>query len=654
MQKCYGLIIIFLPLFLFSQSPTLQSIRKKIDEYSSRFPKERIYIQFDKPAYSPGETIWYKAYLMSAIDISTISANLYVDLTDAEGNVTTHTALPIEQASAQGSLVIPITYAQETVHIRAYTKWMLNFDSSFLYDKDIHIIQSKASTSKVTVNKPTVQFFPEGGACIAGINTKVAFKATFSSGKPCAVSGVVMNGKGQNVAEIKSIHDGMGFFYIESGAGEKFIAKWKDEQGRTYQTSLPDIKEAGATLELKIENQKRGYLIKRSPNALPTLSQLYIVATFHQQLVYMASVKLQTDIVGGSIPVEDLPSGILQVSLFDSNWVAIAERITFINNDNYYFTPEVGFSALGTGKHGKNTLVINVPDSIESNLSVAVTDVGIGIDSSDNMITHLLVTGELKGRVYHPAYYLTNGSDTLQQQLDLIMLTNGWRRIKWEDIIHDKIPVIKYPADTAYFSLAGKVFGASTEDLRESALLLLILEQTKDTSRETIQSFLEKDGSFAQPDIILFDTTKVYYSLAKKKNVGETTEINFSSLLPSSKKIFFDREASLDFSDSATKNRYLYFAEEQARLSKLLQGSTLADVTVKAKTKSVQQVLDEKYTSGLFSGGDAKQFDVTNDPFAHASLNVLSYLQGKVAGLTISAGGAQSSVSWRGGTPAFF
>jgi hypothetical protein len=89
---------------------------------------------------------------------------------------------------------------------------------------------------------------------------------------------------------------------------------------------------------------------------------------------------------------------------------------------------------------------------------------------------------------------------------------------------------------------------------------------------------------------------------------------------------------------------------------KMQQGTTLEEVTVHAKVKSAMQVLDEKYTSPLFGGSDAYQFDALNDPLANNSQNVLEYLRGRVAGLQIVAGGTGSSSSarWRGGTPSFY
>ena len=660
MQKLLCLINLFLPSLVLAQTPTQQSVKANIEQYASAYPKERIYLHLDKPAYAPGETIWYKAYLMADVDRSAFSTNLYVDLTDAEGNVLTHEVTPVEESSAKGNFNIPERYSAKSIHIRAYTKWMLNFDSAFLYDKDIRIIQTKRSAVKAspTTDKPVVQFFPEGGDCIMGINNKVAFKAIYPNGKPCKISGVVVNAKGESVAEIESIHDGMGFFYLEPRHVETFMAQWKDEQAVSYQTALPSIKETGVALEVKFNKGQPRFLIKRSQNPPLNFLQVHIVATLHQQLIYMASVKLDAStITGGVIPVSELTSGILQVTLFDADWVAIAERVTFLNNEDYSFEPKVDFSTVGTGKRETNTLVINVPDSIESNLSVAVTDAGIGVDSSDNIISRLMLTGDLRGTVYHPSYYFTNNSDSLQEQLDLVMLTNGWRRIKWDDVVKGKMPDFKYQNDTSYFSLSGKIVGASEKKLRESALLLLFLQHREDTTGETVQTFLKPDGTFSEPDIILFDTTKIYYTLPANKNLSHSAKAIFNGLLPSPRKIVFDDKPALYFSDSATENRNRYFAEEQARLAKLLQGTILKGVTVKAKIKSPAQLLDENYTSLRFRGGNAINFNVLNDPGGWASPNVFTYLQGRVAGLRIIPGfgpGDTAFVSWRGMVPKFY
>ncbi|HRI20942.1 MAG TPA: hypothetical protein PLA68_08300, partial [Panacibacter sp.] len=263
----------FLSLFfttgIFSQTPDQQSVKAGIEQLSNGFPQERIYIQFDKPAYAPGETIWYKAYLMQGIDISNISRNLYIDFTDANGNILLHAMAPLLRSSANGNFDIPLSYTGKFAHVRAYTKWMLNFDSAFLYNKDIFIIQPKTSANggNIVTNRPAVQFFPEGGDCIAGINNKIAFKSTYPGGRPFNIKGTIVNSKNVKVADIKSMHDGMGYFYLDAQGGETYTAKWKDDQGTAYEAVLPVVKKEGIALEIKLTEGRRGFLIKRSENA---------------------------------------------------------------------------------------------------------------------------------------------------------------------------------------------------------------------------------------------------------------------------------------------------------------------------------------------------------------------------------------------------
>jgi hypothetical protein len=639
---------------------TLNSLQNSLNALGDNFPQEKIYMQFDKPSYAPGETVWFKAYLMAEAAPSLISKTLYIDFINDDGRILKHCITPVLQSSASGDFAVPLEFKDDVVYIKAYTKWMLNFDSVFLYRKTIHIIQTKPSAKKITAAsiKTSVQFLPEGGDIINTVENNIAFKALHADAKPALIKGAVFNNKNEQLAEIKTVHDGMGSFLLTPKSGETYTAKWKDETGKNYETKLPDAKEYGANIKISTQNNTRSFLIQRSENAPANFHKLYIVATTQQHLVYGASVNLsEVFSTGGAIPVSSLPSGILQISLFDSNWVEIAERITFINNNDYSFEPEVGFAVLGTDKRKQNVLVIKTPDSLSANLSVAVTDAGIGFDSSDDIISHLLLSADLKGNVYHPYYYFKNSSDTLQQQLDLVMLTNGWRRINWQDVIHNKFPVIKYQNDTSYLSLSGKVFGATEQDLKRGAFILMMINNNKDTAHKVQQVMVNSSGSFGNPNIILYDTSKVYYRISGTESFANSSVVNFNNSTPAPDIISDDTTNNAYYADTATENYKRRLAEEQMRLAKLQQGTTLEDVVVRTKAKSPLQLLDEKYTSPLFSSDDGYQFDVMSDPFAKSAFSVLQYLQGKVAGLLIttpSGGGSNGSVSWRGGTPEFY
>jgi hypothetical protein len=645
-----------------AQAPTQLAIKANIDSYSSNYPQERIYIQFDKPAYAAGETVWFKAYLMKGFELSNLSKNFYIDFTDPDGNILMHGVYPIQQASAAGNFDISSYYTAKNIHVRAYTKWMLNFDSVLLYNRDLRILP-KATPNAKTPTKPvltaSIQFFPEGGDCVAGVNTKVAFKANYQNGLPAAAKGVIVNSKGAVIDSIKTQHDGMGFFYLEAQTGETYTAKWADDQKATYQTPLPAAKPFGVGIEIKPAHGKTGFLIRRSDNAPAQLQELHIVATMHQQVVYMAGVKLDaTTIIGGAVPTAQLPSGILQVTLFDANWLPVVERITFVNNNEFGFEPEVGFAALGTSRRGRNVLVIDVPDSIEANLSVSVTDAGLGVDSSDDIVSHMLVTGDLKGRVYHPSYYFSNNSDSVAGHLDLVMLTNGWRRFKWDEVIAGQAHAIKYPRDSSWLSFSGKVYGGSPQEIREAGSILIMASGLgKDSSKQFFTLPLKSDGSFSKPGFNFYDTLKVFYQFSSKGGGGmnNSSEVVFNNGgIPSPRHIFVDKNnLSYSFYDTSGNYRANLLAYERLRLDSLLKTTTLVNVTVTTKAKSPVEVLDEKYATGLFSGGDAAgQFDLIHDPTAAAQRDVFSFLTGRVAGLTITgSGGPQVSASWRGSAP---
>jgi hypothetical protein len=105
--------------------------------------------------------------------------------------------------------------------------------------------------------------------------------------------------------------------------------------------------------------------------------------------------------------------------------------------------------------------------------------------------------------------------------------------------------------------------------------------------------------------------------------------------------------------DTTGTYRQWLLANEANEMAERFKIKTLENVTVKSRTKSPLQLMDEKYASGMFQG-DGQQFDLVNDPFAGSAMNIFTYLQGKVAGLQVNAGAGTPSLQWRGGSPQLF
>src|SRR5450432_2874261 len=155
----------FLLVITFYFSPFLspaQVIDSMMKVYSEKFPQEKVYLQFDKKAYNPGERIWYKAYLFTGFDPSPYSKNFYAELYDANGNLILRNSAPLSESTATGSFDLPASFEGTRIHIRAYTSWMMNFDTSYVYTKDLRIIgSSQDSLPHPNPSPTTLHFFPE-------------------------------------------------------------------------------------------------------------------------------------------------------------------------------------------------------------------------------------------------------------------------------------------------------------------------------------------------------------------------------------------------------------------------------------------------------------------------------------------------------------
>lgn len=652
MRKTVSVIFLML-VFLSAKTQSLDSSIAKISE---NYQPEKVYLQYDKSSYYSGETVWFKAYLMQGILPGNESKNLYVDWIADNGSVLSHTVSPIVDASTNGQFEVPANYNSEFIHVRAYTRWMLNFDTAFLYSKDIHILPKDPVTTKIPVSiVPSIQFFPEGGDLVAGVMNRVAFKANDQYGRPVKIKGRLTDSKGTLIESFSTAHDGMGSFSFVPQPAMNYTVKWVDEKKAEHSSLLPLIKTSGISMQVTVDGMKRIVTVNAGKQLDANFQLLHLVGTMSQSLIFKNDIPLtENSSVKRIIPTQGLPTGIVTLTLFDNSWNAIAERITFVNNNDYSFQPQMEVQHWGLSPRKRNEIEITLPDSLlDANLSIAVTDAAIERDTTDNIISHFLLSSEIKGRVYNPAYYFSNKGDSVQQQLDLVMLTNGWRRFRWEDVVKGRMPEIKYPRDTSYLTLSGKVYGVARNQLSGKESIALLVKDTSG-SKMLIMN-INPDGTFGDPNLVLFDTLKVYYSL-KSKFLSQAEARFMVDRLPTPNYSAFSKNFmySNKIYDTTGTSHHSMLASKALEIASIDRGHVMKTVVIQTTKKPAVKVLDDKYTSGLFKGEDAYQFDLVNDPVAGSYTDIFTYLQGKVAGLQINTGTNPPSLSWRGGSPSVY
>jgi hypothetical protein len=331
------LILLICTVCLFRENSFSQSPDSSLGVYNNQFPQEKLHIHFDKDTYLPGETVWMKAYLMSDARPSAVSKNLYFDWTDADGRLLLHSVSPILEGGASSYFKIPAWVKNGVIHLKAYTQWMLNFDNTFLFNKNIPVLMPLDGAYQAPEKlQTTLNFFPEGGDLVNGVSSVLAFEALDQNNKPARISGVIKTAKNIMVDSFYSSYNGMGILRFKPMTGEHYIAHWTDPGGELHSNPIPDAKAHGLVLHADpYRNDQIHYRLEKSTNA-SNLTRIIVIATINQKVIYRNSLMMENNLAEGNIDATAFPSGVLQLTAFDPNLSPLAERVVFINNKKAY------------------------------------------------------------------------------------------------------------------------------------------------------------------------------------------------------------------------------------------------------------------------------------------------------------------------------
>jgi hypothetical protein len=274
-----------------------------------------------------------------------------------------------------------------------------------------------------------VSFYPEGGYILYGTACNIAFKALNYNGLPENVTCNIFDSNGNDLALARTIHDGMGSFLLVSKYGTTYYAICRNDQGIEKRFSLPDVRRN--CYSLRVETIRNQLLVSVIHSVDVTENKELFLVLHTRGIVHYAS-PWDNNYQSLAFNIEKLPSGVLQIILFDSKLDPISERLIFCYNKDQA-NIEVANELNNYKSRQKVTSTAKITDSKgnpgEGTFSVSITDdKDVKPDSLSNILTNLLLTSELKGNINNPAYYFNYKNPEVPFALDLLMLTNGWRR----------------------------------------------------------------------------------------------------------------------------------------------------------------------------------------------------------------------------------
>ena len=325
------------------------------------------------------------------------------------------------------------------------------------YGKYITFPPSSTTTYDVT-------FFPEGGYLVPGYKNRVTFKAMDSNGRSIDLSGNIVDGNGNQVADITTTHDGMGLaaFTPQAGMGYKAVCLSEDLGEKTF--DLPQVRNDATVLQVSTEGKS-----------------VKIEALGAQQSTAVIAVQQRGNLLVtgyGSVTIETdtLPAGVVQALLMSDKGRMLSERLFFVTGKQ---APRAKLSSDKQDYASRELVQASVDlnefafaDTIAGNFAVSVTDDrSIVADSTTSILTNLLLQSDLQGRINNPAWYFEGVNR--RNQLDLLMMTQGWRRYDVPHALVGRFVEAQFPIEQGQ-AMSGTVRTEWRNRLMENATIKVI------------------------------------------------------------------------------------------------------------------------------------------------------------------------------------
>jgi hypothetical protein len=501
---------------------------------------EKVYLQTDRDYYTQGDNIWFKAYLVEDPDLflSYNSMNLHVELISTESEIIDSRIIRIEGGMGKGDFSLSDSLIPGAYIIRAYTNYMRNMTDIQIFEKTLMIFRSSAVEKKITDSAKTgnsrydVKFFPEGGSLVSNITCSVAFKATDETGRGCNVSGDVFASTGGHITSFQTAHKGMGRFYYRPVDGLSYYAVIKTPDGKTIRKDLPQGSRKGFTLNVS-DSQENGPLITIRTNqaTLETLTDQvhFITVSSHKSVVSTLGFSINSISTSLRLPLDDLPDGIVQLTLINSDEMPLCERLIFHNRNKVKLEVRTDKSV-----YNKRS-VVNVSlslkgDSIgQDNAFISLSAAEAGFLNSDNKLNSnisswFLLESDIRGIVEDPAQYFDPGNPEMNRNLDLLLCIHGWRDFKWK---YEK-PVF-YPEYG--ITISGKVRNPASENQISNVFINAILRKEK--SQLMMTSLADSSGKFSFEELDFTGSARLVATALSDKNSSNQLMIDtviYSSL----------------------------------------------------------------------------------------------------------------------------
>jgi len=246
--------------------------------------REKIFLHADRKIYLTGEIIWFKGYCMHRtfnlpVDVSKV---MYVEILNDQNKSILSEKVMLSGGMSHGSIYIPRSIQTGIYYIRAYTRWMTNFDPEYYFIDRISIVNPFLPLETIQDRQGILQeynilFYAEKNQLISGKYNNIAFRAVDQAGNGVNLKGWVVNTSSDTITSFTSYKYGFGLISFTPRLNDQYRIITIDSNGKEKETplkfpvlqNLPNwssdegtIMDIGKKFNITIQSDKTSYLTR--------------------------------------------------------------------------------------------------------------------------------------------------------------------------------------------------------------------------------------------------------------------------------------------------------------------------------------------------------------------------------------------------------
>ncbi|RNI22541.1 TonB-dependent receptor plug domain-containing protein [Rufibacter latericius] len=543
------------------QSTSTASTRLK--DHQSKAVQEKMFLHLDRTSYATGDIMWFKVYNVDGtrhkpLDMSKVA---YIEVVNASRKPVLQGKIELKEGVGNGSFVLPVSLKAGHYMVRGYTNWMKNFGPEFYFEQPVTIIntfQALGLTPAPDTAAYSIRFFPEGGNLVSGLPSKVAFKAINSkTGKGTSCQGKILDSAGKVVTTFQPTKYGIGTFNLPP-AEEEYTALVTFPSGKEVRQKLPIIQKTGYNLYLT-EN-KPGELQITSNSTNQQAEQVLLLGHTRQTVVVASTAIMANGKATFTVLKDSLLDGITHFTLFNSQQRPVSERLFFKRPiKQLEIAATLNKAQFGLREKVSVDLLTQADKAGAANLSMAVFKADHLQNAEQvDISTYLYLTSDLKGTVENPSSYLTETGSQADEALDNLMLTQGWNRFTWDEVLNPEALTFPFVPEYQGHLITGLIThnstGAPAKDIRA-----FLASPGKNTRFYT--GFSSKNGT------VLFDVKDFFgpKEVVMQTNFLKDSTYHFKISDPFSKRFSTTELPTFDLPESLREAIHLRHLDVQAQ-----------------------------------------------------------------------------------------